>query len=163
MIKRIIYDDAGKIKNMLDTNIKENKVTNDFVVYYDVVGTEKTLSDIVGLKKDLIEVQSNLIRENNQQIILNDFEFEDHFFTLDLESQFNYQSEFFFRDKLTYPRRIKDKNNEDFTLTSADHYAEFYQQGMVFKTTVVEEGWALQDSLQSKSEIEIIKFKDPRV
>lgn len=106
-------------------------------------------------KQEIIQLLRARIDKATDAKILNDFEYQEHEFLLTLENQINYKTEYDLRAALTYPHRVKAKD-EYFILNSAEEYASFALTAIGYVRTCLEAGWAEKDALNSKTTLELI-------
>jgi hypothetical protein len=86
--------------------------------------------------KNAIEI----INEQTDEKILNDFVWKDQEFYLTIENQTNFANLFIARDYLEFPQTIKTKTGY-FTLNNKEEVTEFYLSDVNFIKTCLEEGW----------------------
>lgn len=97
-----------------------------------------------------IERSIQLINEETDKKILNDFVWNGNEFYLTMENQFNFKNLYDLRDLKEYPITIKTKTGFDF-LENKDQLSAFYISGVQFVENCLKEGW--QKKIDTEQEI----------
>lgn len=87
-----------------------------------------------------IERSVQLINEETDKKILNDFVWNDNEFYLSMENQFNFKNLYDLRDLKEYPITIKTKTGFAF-LENVYQLSAFYLSGVQFVENCLKEGW----------------------
>lgn len=97
----------------------------------------------------LIHLSEERINSETDEIILNNFVYQDNEFYLTTENQTNFANMFVARDFLTYPQKVKTKTGF-MTLESKEEVQDFYLAGVYFIKQCLEEGWKKKEDEASR-------------
>ena len=121
-------------KGISYTNNEEIILANGYSIY---VKPKPSLESLIRLSEERINSETD-------DIILNNFVYQDNEFYLTMENQTNFANMFIAKDFLTYPQRVKTKTGF-MELNSKEEVQMFYLAGVAFVKECLENGWVRKE------------------
>ena len=106
-------------------------------------------------RDELIRLNRNKINTETDAKILTGFKHNSVKFKLSIENQINFSADVQRRDSLNYPRKIKALNGY-YEIKNAESYLTFYNAGVAFIETTLNDCWIAKDALKNLSTEELI-------
>lgn len=130
------------------------------------VGDEAILSGMMVddlVHDSWVRIRRDELNDVTDNIILNDFVYDDVHFKLDVQHEISYLATFVMSNYIPYPYTIKGIGSEYVTLTSQGHFVDFIGNAFGFMEGHINYGWTLKDSLTGLTVEQLKAYEDPRL
>lgn len=144
-MKQFIKD--GKIYNSPIRIEKEGEIqiTNDIDILKEL-GYEVYENKVTLTPEEQKYLRDELINQETDAKILNDFVWNGNEFYLTMENQFNFKNLYDLREMKSYPVTIKTKTGF-IELQNKEEVADFYLAGVNFVEKCIKDGWAQKEKI----------------